>query len=267
MIEQEGSLSLTCLWGVVLFSNWADPCLAYQVSITNPCRRICGPIVDRSHPVARLITRLFSHLLSPGRGRKDSMAGRESCCRPSEWRTESLAVIKGWQQSRRRETSAKTKALLWWNIQGEAAHSNALLPYPQNANATPKPSRHCQLITEHCLHNYIQLHQCLIANRNRKKEMKLKEKSKGKKHTKTHTVQLKKENGPRSVQAELDVVSIGNPILRHLRKGKSAACLGFYCKMPPDGRQLQIVRMTLGVGEHQLGCDWVYSFLMGLYLV
>lgn len=138
VIKQEGSLSLTCLWGVVLFSNWADPCLAYQVSITNPCRRICGPIVDRSHPVARLITRLFSHLLSPGRGRKDSTAGRESCCRPSEWRTESLAVIKGWQQSRRRETSAKTKALLWWNIQGEAAHSNALLPYAPKCKRNPK---------------------------------------------------------------------------------------------------------------------------------
>lgn len=117
----------------VLFSGWADPCITYQVSITSPCRRICGPIVDRSHPVFCLITLLFSHLLSPGQGRKDSTAGRESCSRPSEWRTESLAVIKGWQQSRRRETSAKTKALLWWNIQGEAARSTALLPYPQNA--------------------------------------------------------------------------------------------------------------------------------------
>lgn len=55
-------------------------------------------------------------------------------------------------------------------------------PLPPKCNATPKPSRHCKLITEHCLHNYIHLHQCLIGRQNQK-EMKLKEKSKGKKHT------------------------------------------------------------------------------------
>lgn len=57
-------------------------------------------------------------------------------------------------------------------------------PLPPKRNATPKPSRHCKLITEHCRHNYIELHQCSIASRNQNRnEVKGGKKRKGKKHT------------------------------------------------------------------------------------
>lgn len=161
---------------------------------------ICGPIVDRSHPVSRLITWLFSHLLSPGRRRKDSTAGRESCCRPSEWRTESLGVIKGWQQSRRRETSAKTKALLWWNIQGEAARSTALLPYPQNATHPQSQAgiaKWLQNTVSIITFNYV--HQCSIGSTNLKRNEMKGKKAKERNIQSTHCAVLKKQNGPRSV--------------------------------------------------------------------
>lgn len=148
---------------LLLFSRWADPWLAYQVSITNLYWRIHEPIEGRSHP---LITLLFFHLLSPGQSRKNSSPGRESSCRPSERRTERLDMIKGWQLSWRRDL-CQNKGFIVMKYPENGGMLCCTLSYPQT-RATSNPSPCYTLITGRyiiaLLHNHIYLHHCMTAN-------------------------------------------------------------------------------------------------------